>query len=487
MSILLVCTLFLIGYLNTDNNSHKTYIAARSQNRAATPTISNVPGARPGFTANAGELTTSAAAAASRETADASALAVNNNRQSYNEIKAGNRITGIHRTATVIITAAQVAQTEINVAANTVAAPENGVEIFTAPAPGTQDQPETPVQKITTGPATSLMQPLAGSLPPANEPTGAPASNVTATISGAATDAAPDEIHTSSGNQSAELKPVAAGSDKSIVKPSVFTLSTSDKSWIEDFAMHHKPVAKKWAGKLSWTAYITPSVVYRNLRNNSPDKLVETNPDYNNADIDRVVKHKPSFGAETGIGLLYDVRKKIRLKAGIQLNYTRYNAMAYENHHPIASSILLNNINGDGVYESFQSSPYSNAGGLTPVKLHNQTYQVSIPFGLDVKLASLNENISWYAGAALQPTFIMFANSYLISSDRRSYVTDRSLLNRFNVNAGFETYLSIKTENYTWQVGPQFRSQIFTTNSKVYTVEERLMNFGFKVGISKRL
>jgi len=449
------------------------------------PTVSNMPGARPAFEANTDKIAISTVPA----TVTASIFSVNNDRQLHNETKNGTRITGVHQTATVVITAAQVAQTEVDVADITTAAPENRVDAFTAAATRNPDQPGAPVQTITNASVISLMQPPASSLPSANELgiTGAPVSDVNTAISGMELAAAPDEIHTSSGNQSAALKPLAAEPDKSIVKPSVFTLSTSDKSWIEDFAMHNKPVAKKWAGKLSWTAYITPSVVYRNLRNNAPDKLVETNPDYNNADIDRVVKHKPSFGAETGIGLLYDIRKKIRLKAGIQLNYTRYNAMAYENHHPIASSILLNNINGDGVYESFQSSPYSNAGGLTPVKLHNQTYQLSIPLGLDVKLASLNENISWYAGAAVQPTFIMFANSYLISSDRRSYVTDRSLLNRFNVNAGFETYLSIKTDNYTWQLGPQFRSQIFTTNSKVYTVEERLMNFGFKVGISKRL
>jgi hypothetical protein len=61
------------------------------------------------------------------------------------------------------------------------------------------------------------------------------------------------------------------------------------------------------------------------------------------------------------------------------------------------------------------------------------------------------------------------------------------MLNRFNVNAGFETYLSFKTNGYTWQIGPQFRSQIFSTNNKVYSVEERLMNYGFKIGLTKRL
>jgi hypothetical protein len=260
----------------------------------------------------------------------------------------------------------------------------------------------------------------------------------------------------------------------------------ADKAWIEDFALHNKPVAKKWAGKLSWLAYITPSVVYRQLHNNATDKTIAGNNNYNNVNVDKMVTHKPSFGAETGVSLQYDVVKKLRLKAGVQFNYTRYNAHAYENFHPIGTSILMNNDNGTGVYELFATSPYSNLNGLTLKKLHNETYQLSIPLGADIRLAAVTDNISWYAGATVQPTYIAYGKSYIISSDRKSYVDDRTLLNRFNLNAGFETYLSLKTDNYTLQLGPQFRSQIFSTNTKLYTVEERLMNFGFKVGISKK-
>jgi hypothetical protein len=36
-------------------------------------------------------------------------------------------------------------------------------------------------------------------------------------------------------------------------------------------------------------------------------------------------------------------------------------------------------------------------------------------------------------------------------------------------------------------LGPQYRTQLFSTNTKIYTLEERLQNFGFKVGITKRL
>lgn len=271
-------------------------------------------------------------------------------------------------------------------------------------------------------------------------------------------------------------------------KPNTNTgLSLADKAWIEDFALHNRPV-KKWAGKLSLQAYITPSVVYRKLRNNAEDKMLTgTNTNFNAFNAEQVVTHKASFGVETGVSLQYDIAKRIRLKAGMQLNYTRYNAHAYETNHPIATSITMNEVDKPLTYELFRTSNYSNAFGLSPVKLHNETYQVSLPIGADIKLASV-ENLSLYAGATIQPTMILYAKSYIISTDRRSYVEDPSLLNRFNLNAGFEAYVSYKTNSgYTWQLGPQYRMQIFSTNNKLYSVEERLRNYGFKIGVTKRL
>lgn len=264
-------------------------------------------------------------------------------------------------------------------------------------------------------------------------------------------------------------------------------LSAADKGWIEDFALHNRPV-KKWAGKLGLQAYITPSVVYRKLRNNAEDKMLSgTNTNFNNFDAEQGVTHKASFGLETGVSLQYDIAKRIRLKAGMQLNYTRYNAHAYETNHPIATSITMNREDEPVTYEALRTSNYSNAFGLSPVKLHNETYQVSLPIGADIKLASI-DNLSVYAGATIQPTMILYGKSYIISTDRRSYVEDPSLLNRFNLNAGFEAYVSYKTNSgYTWQLGPQYRTQLFSTNNKLYSVEERLRNYGFKIGVIKRL
>jgi hypothetical protein len=61
------------------------------------------------------------------------------------------------------------------------------------------------------------------------------------------------------------------------------------------------------------------------------------------------------------------------------------------------------------------------------------------------------------------------------------------MLNRWNLNAGFETFIAYKVNGLTWQIGPQFRKQLFSTNSKTYAVGEKLVNYGFKIGVTKTI
>ena len=266
-------------------------------------------------------------------------------------------------------------------------------------------------------------------------------------------------------------------------------INPDDRSWIENYALYNKPATKKWKGRVETQAYITPSVVYRQLHDNAAGKnrgLNSNNSSINNTDVNNSVTQSPSLGFEMGFNWLYQLPKGVKLKAGFQLNYTRYAIHAFDNHHPTATSLSMNRSTNDVLYEVFRSTPYSNRVGLDAVKLHNQTVQISIPMGLDIKLAG-NDNFEWYAGATIQPTYVVTGKSYLLSSDRRNYVKDNSMLNHFNMNAGFETYLSFKKDGYTLQVGPQLRTQLFSTNSRMFTIEERLQGYGLKIGISKKL
>ncbi len=279
---------------------------------------------------------------------------------------------------------------------------------------------------------------------------------------------------------------IGTGGTSPVNKPSI---NQGEKSWIENYALYNKPVAKKWKGRVETQLYITPSVVYRQLHDNAADKNRSSNSIYssiNNTNINKSVKQSPSLGVEMGFNWVYQLPKGLKLKGGFQLNYTRFAIHAFDNHHPTATALSMNRSTNDLLYEVFRSTPYSNRIGLDAVKLHNQTVQLSIPMGLDVKLAG-NDNVEWYAGATIQPTYVLTGKSYLLSSDGRNYVKENSMLNRFNMNAGFETYLSFKKDGYTLQVGPQLRTQLFSTNSKIFTIEERLQGYGLKIGISKKL
>jgi hypothetical protein len=266
-------------------------------------------------------------------------------------------------------------------------------------------------------------------------------------------------------------------------------ISAKDKEWIENYALQNRKATKKWAGKLTSMAYVTPSIVYRSLSYN-PNYFINTNSNSPaslrsaNQALKEEVNQMPSMGLEIGTGLQYSIFKNLSIKAGLQLNFARYSIKAFANSHPFSTTITLHDFKSNTNYEVYETTPYSNKAGLEAIKLHNESFQFSLPIGADLKLAG-NENVQWNVGSTIQPTFVIGGKNYLISSDKRNFVKEPSLLRRWNLNAGFETFITFKSNGLTWQIGPQFRTQLFSTNSKKYVIEERLLNYGFKVGISK--
>jgi hypothetical protein len=87
----------------------------------------------------------------------------------------------------------------------------------------------------------------------------------------------------------------------------------------------------------------------------------------------------------------------------------------------------------------------------------------------------------------IQPTYLLNKNSYLITTDYKNYMREPSLVRRWNVNGGLEAYVSYYTGTVRWQVGPQFRYQLLSTYSRKYPIKEQLMEYGFKVGVSKTI
>jgi hypothetical protein len=266
-------------------------------------------------------------------------------------------------------------------------------------------------------------------------------------------------------------------------------LSTTDKSWIEHDVLYNSRKTKKWKAKLYIQAYATPSITLRKLNNNSISKVTATQAALiyqDNNDMNSSARYTPSYGIETGIGFKYALTKNIKLKSGIQFNYSRYTISAFDNHHPAATSITINDSKTDMPYQVYKSTSYSSKNGITAINLHNSTYQLSIPMGIDYKIAG-NENIQWYAGATIQPTIVLSGKNHLLSTDYKYYIKDNTLMNRFNLHAGLETFISFTNNGINWQIGPQIRYQLFTTNTSLYNIEEKLTNVGLKIGITKKL
>lgn len=263
-------------------------------------------------------------------------------------------------------------------------------------------------------------------------------------------------------------------------------LSAEEKAWIEDYALHNKAQRGKWKDRLALEFYVTPGIGYRKLASNSIMATNTGNYIAQSASPSGVnpMDHKPGLGLEAGVGLVYAAAKNIRLKAGVQANVTSYIINADETNHPILTTLLLNELNTGYPYMVSRTSTVANTSGLQPVKLHNKTYQVSIPVGFALKLSG-NSKFDWYAGAAAQPTFVIGGKANLISADKRNYVSDPSFIRHWSLNAALETYVQYKFSGYTLQVGPQFRYQLVSTYSKQFSLNENLYNTGLKIGVLK--
>ena len=265
--------------------------------------------------------------------------------------------------------------------------------------------------------------------------------------------------------------------------------NTTEKQWIEDFAFHNKPFSSKWKTRVSYRLYFTPSIGYRIMSKNSSydpvsSSIVTTTG--NVQDYKKALSHSAAVNMEIGGSILYNIARNWNLKVGIQLNYTNYNINAYELKHPTMTTLTLNDLNNGLPRLDPRPTTLANIEGVYSKNLNNNTYQVSIPLGADIKIAGKND-LKWYAGATIQPTYITGGNAYLVSSDLKNYVTDKSLMRNWNLNAGFETFVSYKTKSgIIINAGPQFRYQLLSTYTSQYTYNERLYNFGLKIGITTK-
>lgn len=219
---------------------------------------------------------------------------------------------------------------------------------------------------------------------------------------------------------------------------------------------------------VTWTYYVSPSVSYRN---------------FSDGKINDAVTQKPALGYEGGAALSFNIYKKLQFIAGLQVNYSGYKIHA-NNTHPVIATLILNTAT-EGQYSVYSAlSQYGNKVDNEFTKLKNYSLQVSLPFGLQYNFGS-GSDLSFGIKAAFQPSFILGSKAYILSEDKRNYLTNSELLRKWNINTDLSPYLSFSSNTLRWQLGPQVRYQFLSTYTNRYPVKEHLINYGIRVGISK--
>ena len=216
-----------------------------------------------------------------------------------------------------------------------------------------------------------------------------------------------------------------------------------------------------------WTYYLSPSLSYR----------------YISDDVNNFVIQKPRIGYEAGTEMSFKLFKNLSFTSGLQLNFSGYKIRA-NSAHPTMANLTLNG-EAPGQYSAYSSiSHYSNTSASEFTRLRNYSLQASIPIGLQYVIAE-NENIKISAAATFQPAFIIADRAYLLSSDKKNYLLAPELQRNWNINTGFSTFITFSSNSYNWQIGPQIRYQLLSSYSNRYQNNEHLVDYGFRIGISK--
>ncbi len=239
--------------------------------------------------------------------------------------------------------------------------------------------------------------------------------------------------------------------------------------------------------KLSWNLYFTPTISYRELKENKTFlralQAGTTTPISNVyvPDINSVVTHKPDLGFQLGLTAGYPLSRTLTLTGGLQFTISKYDIKAYSYPREQATITLSNDYGGTNNLSTFTS--YRNIGGFKANWLRNLYVSASIPIGLEVKVAG-NKKGYVGAGATIQPTYVLDNRSYLLSTDFKNYAEMPSLIRKFNVNTGLELYTTFSAGKTKWKIGPQARYQTRSSFKAPYPVKEHLFDFGIKLGVT---
>lgn len=248
---------------------------------------------------------------------------------------------------------------------------------------------------------------------------------------------------------------------------------TNSKQTEKDQEGLGNPKLKKRKGFL---VYLSATLSYRSF--NPKNKFNYAN--YGVYDNNNHIAHKPAFGWEAGFAFLKQIKPGIQLRSGLQFNYSRYTITASQGA-PAFASLSVNSIS-----TSQRISNLENRDGYKNQEYPNSSYQISVPVGMLIRL-NKNPKSNLNIGFSVQPSYMVHASAFLLSSDYRNYVEAPDMLRRFNIFSGAELVYSKKIGQYHLLAGPQLRYQLLSRHKKEYSFRENLIDYGFKLGIARDL
>ncbi|MEO6453392.1 MAG: hypothetical protein ABIN97_04935 [Ginsengibacter sp.] len=238
--------------------------------------------------------------------------------------------------------------------------------------------------------------------------------------------------------------------------------------------------------KITWGYYLAPSFSYRTYSNkgNDADQIyLGYINNSNSAGVNRPVTHRPTAGLEVGTAMKYSLTKKLKFTAGFQANYSSYTIQA-NNIHPIIATLILHDEKTAMPYAISAISYFGNGPGTIPVNLYNYSVQLSVPVGFEYQLAG-NDRIQFSAAASFQPSLVLANQAYILSTDKRNYLTQSTLSRHWNMSTNVGTYISFASNKFKWQIGPQVHYQLLSAYANKYSVREHFIDYGIRVGVSK--
>jgi hypothetical protein len=243
-----------------------------------------------------------------------------------------------------------------------------------------------------------------------------------------------------------------------------------------------KQQLRKKSSRWQMQYYITPSLNYRQIIDENRTNTNFYGPIANNnrTSANKVIRYKPGMGIEVGIGALYSLTNRIKIKAAIQYNIRQFNIEAYSGSSELAKITAQQ---GNPVYAV---TKYRSTGVNSETELINKYHQLSLPVGLEYSILK-SENVGIQIAGTLQPTYTFSQSAYLLTSDYKSYANGKEILRNWNINSSLEATFSLKGNNVEWKFGPQLRYQHLPTYSDNYTIKEFLVDYGFKIGFTKTI